>query len=99
RELASKGLVIPAASDEDRETVVKFADEKKYAFPIALDPGRKTHDAFDIVGIPNTYLFDRAGRLDDDAGIRSGNRRVAESHVESRRQTLASRSRFPSATL
>jgi putative nucleotidyltransferase with HDIG domain len=27
------------------------------------------------------------GRLDDDAGIRSGNRRVAESHVESRRQT------------
>jgi len=37
------------------------------------------------------------GRLDDDAGIRSGDRRVAESHVESRRRSWQVNREFHSA--
>jgi peroxiredoxin len=59
----SKGLVVLAVSDEKRETVEDFLAKQKYTFPVVLDPGRTVNTAFGIEGIPNSFLFDRQGRL------------------------------------
>ena len=63
RRFAAKGLVVLGVSDEKRETVEAFLARQNYSFPIALDPGRKVNTAFGIEGIPNSFLFDRQGKL------------------------------------
>ena len=63
RKLADKGLVVLAVSDEPRETVAPFIEKAGYTFPILLDPDRKVNDAFDVTGIPKTFIFDREGRI------------------------------------
>ena len=60
---AEKGLVVLAVSDEPRDTVAPFIEKQKYTFPVLLDPERKVHDAFDVTGIPKTFIFDRDGHL------------------------------------
>jgi peroxiredoxin len=65
--LASKGLVVLAVSDEKRETVEGFLAKQNYTFPVALDEGRKVNSAFGIQGIPNSFLFDREGKLVGEA--------------------------------
>ncbi|MBI5708614.1 MAG: TlpA family protein disulfide reductase [Armatimonadetes bacterium] len=63
RRFKDKGLVILAISDEEESKVRPFIEEKGYTFPILLDPGRKANTAFGIQGIPNSFVFDRFGRL------------------------------------
>jgi len=57
------GLVILAISDEEVAKVQPFIAEKKYTYPILLDPGRKVAEAFAVQGIPKTFVFDRKGKL------------------------------------
>ena len=61
--LSGKGLVILAISDEDDAKVRPFIAEQKYSYPILLDPGRLINTRFQIEGIPETLLYDRAGKL------------------------------------
>jgi peroxiredoxin len=61
--LSQKGLVVLAVSDEKRETVEDFLKKQNYTFPVLLDPDRKVNTAFGIEGIPNSFLFDRQGKL------------------------------------
>jgi peroxiredoxin len=63
RRFGEKGLIVLAVSDEKRETVEKFLKEQNYTFPVLLDPDRKVNTAFGIEGIPNSFLFDRQGKL------------------------------------
>ena len=63
RRFGEKGLIVLAVSDEKRETVEKFLQEQNYTFPVLLDPDRTVNKAFGIEGIPNSFLFDRQGRL------------------------------------
>ncbi len=58
-----RGLVVLAVSDEEPETVAGFMAKQSYTFPIALDPDKKAHSAFAVVGIPKSFIFDRKGRL------------------------------------
>jgi peroxiredoxin len=58
-----KGLIVLGVSDEERATVEKYIAEHKYPFPILLDPGRKVNTSFNIEGIPQTFIFDRSGKL------------------------------------
>jgi peroxiredoxin len=60
---SSKGLVVLAVSDEKRETVEEFLAKQNYTFPVLLDAGRTVNTAFGIEGIPNSFLFDRNGKL------------------------------------
>jgi len=60
---SSKGLVVLAVSDEKRETVEDFLKKQNYTFPVLLDSGRTVNTAFGIQGIPNSFLFDRQGKL------------------------------------
>jgi peroxiredoxin len=63
RRFESRGLVVIAVSDEERETVAGFLEKQHYTFPVLLDPDRKTNDAFGVEGIPKSFIFDAQGRL------------------------------------
>ena len=63
RRFEKRGLVVLAISDEPLDTVAPFIAKQGYTFPILLDPDRKVHGAFQVEGIPQSFLFDRAGRL------------------------------------
>lgn len=58
-----RGLVILAISDEDASKVKPFIEERKFSYPILLDPGRKVSETFRVEGIPKSFLYDRNGRL------------------------------------
>jgi len=63
RQFNDQGLVILAISDEDAATVKPFVAKQKVTYPILLDPGRKVHELFEVVGIPKTFIYDRDGNL------------------------------------
>lgn len=60
---AKPGLTILAISDEARERVAPFITSKRYTFPALLDPGGDIEKAFQVEGIPQSFLYNRAGRL------------------------------------
>ena len=57
------GLVILAISDEDIDKVKPFLATRDITYPILLDPGRKVNTLFHVYGIPNSFVFDRSGKL------------------------------------
>ena len=63
---ANEGLVILSISDEDPFTVNSFLQGKNYHPPVLIDPGDAVHKEFHITGIPQTFVFNRDGKL---AGI------------------------------
>jgi peroxiredoxin len=58
-----RGLVILAISDEETGKVQPFIAERKFSFPILLDPGRKVNELFRVEGIPKSFVYDRDGKL------------------------------------
>ncbi|HLK14801.1 MAG TPA: TlpA disulfide reductase family protein [Fimbriimonadaceae bacterium] len=62
-EFRKRGLVVLAISDEPAPTVDPFIAKQGYTFPILLDPGRSVNTAYHIQGIPNSFLYNRQGRL------------------------------------
>jgi len=60
---ATQGLVILAISDETREKVAPFIASRKYTFPILLDPGSGVNKLFSVQDIPESFLYDRNGKL------------------------------------
>ena len=60
---SARGLVILAVSDEDAKTVESYLAARPFTYPILLDPGRTVHTRFGIDGIPETFVYDRGGRL------------------------------------
>jgi peroxiredoxin len=63
RRFKDQDLVILAISDEDANTVKTFLAQREITYPILLDPGDKLKDLFDVQGIPQSYVFDRAGKM------------------------------------
>ncbi|MGP0098223.1 MAG: TlpA disulfide reductase family protein [Terriglobales bacterium] len=59
----SKGFVVLGISDEDAAKVEPFVNDRKVAFPILLDPGRKVNDMFVVEGIPKSFVYNREGKL------------------------------------
>jgi peroxiredoxin len=58
-----QGLVVLGISDEDASKVKSYIDQNHYGYPILLDPERKVHKAYNIEGIPRSFLYDREGKL------------------------------------
>ncbi|MDP2950243.1 MAG: TlpA disulfide reductase family protein [Chloroflexota bacterium] len=57
-----QGLEILAVNlQEDKESVLKFAQEFGMDFPIVMDRSGKVADKYRVVGIPSTFFIDRKG--------------------------------------
>jgi peroxiredoxin len=63
QQFKDQGFVVLAISDEDAGKVQPYIDQYHYSYPILLDPGRKVHEAFNIEGIPKSFVYDREGKL------------------------------------
>ena len=61
--LNQKGFTIFAISREPRETVAPFLRKQGYSFPALLDPDGKAAAAFLVEGLPESFLFNREGKL------------------------------------
>jgi cytochrome c biogenesis protein CcmG, thiol:disulfide interchange protein DsbE len=61
---ADQGLVIVAVNlDKSRELSDRFLSEVPTELTIAYDPDGKTATAYQVKGMPSSYLIDRAGRI------------------------------------
>lgn len=58
-----EGFVVLAISDEDVAKVQLYIERYHYTYAILLDPGRKVHEAYNIEGIPRSFVYDREGKL------------------------------------
>lgn len=59
----AKGFVVLGISDEKAVVVEPFIRERKFSFPVLLDPGRKVNEMFVVGGIPRSFVYDRQGKL------------------------------------
>jgi peroxiredoxin len=55
--------ILAISVDEDRAEAEKFARENNLAFPVLLDPGRKTVDTFHVESVPSVIVVDSAGQI------------------------------------
>jgi peroxiredoxin len=55
--------VLAVSVDEDRAEAEKFAKETGMTFPVLLDPGRHTIDAFHVDNVPSLIVVDPAGKI------------------------------------
>jgi peroxiredoxin len=62
----SQGLVVLSITDEDPFKVNSFLAPTGYHPPVLIDSGGAVHKMFHVEGIPETFVFDRDGKL---AGI------------------------------
>jgi len=60
---ATEGLVILSITDENPFTVNSLLQGKNYHPPVLIDSGGAVHKQFHITGIPQTFVFDRDGKL------------------------------------
>lgn len=60
---AARGLVVLSISAEEPSKVAPWIREHNITFPILLDPGRRANEAFRIEGIPQSFLFNREGKV------------------------------------
>ncbi|MDE3170442.1 MAG: TlpA family protein disulfide reductase, partial [Acidobacteriota bacterium] len=67
KKFRNQGFVVLAISDEQPDTVRSFLAKHKVSYPVLLDPGEVVHKRFNVDGIPKSYLYDRDGRLVDEA--------------------------------
>jgi peroxiredoxin len=63
QEFKDRGLLILAISDEDINKVQPFIAEHHTTYPILLDPGGKVHRLFEGEGFPQSFVYDRDGKL------------------------------------
>lgn len=65
REFGPRGLrVVGVSVDNGPEARVRrFAERERLTFALAHDPEGRVQDAFRVVGVPETYLVDGAGRV------------------------------------
>ena len=91
-----EGLVILAVNvDSDRNRALAFLEETTPRFAIAWDGGKQMAAAYDLGGMPSSFVFDRDGALRiSHVGFRDGDRDDIE---ESIRELLAVPSILPAA--
>ncbi len=60
---ANQGLVILSITDENPSKVDSFLQGKDYHPPVLIDSDRVVNNEFHVEGIPQTFVFDRDGKL------------------------------------
>jgi peroxiredoxin len=60
---AARGLVVLAITNETPETVAPFLAKTRYTFPVLFDDGSVVNKLFAVQGIPQSFVYDRRGRI------------------------------------
>ena len=63
RRFRDRGLVVLAITSEESPKVKMAVAQRKIGYPVLLDPGGKVRDLFRIEGFPESFVYDRQGRL------------------------------------
>jgi cytochrome c biogenesis protein CcmG/thiol:disulfide interchange protein DsbE len=65
QEFAPHGVQVLAVSVDagDRSRVQRFAEEEKLTFTVAHDPEARVEQAFQLTGVPETFVVGKDGRL------------------------------------
>lgn len=66
-QFGEQGLVILAISDETAEKVKPFVEQRNIGYPILLDTDRKLNNLFNVDSIPESFVYDREGKLVTEA--------------------------------
>ena len=61
----NKDFVMLAVSQDTKgaSAVAPYVEKNGYHFTILLDPENKVGDAYDVSGVPETFIIDRNGRI------------------------------------
>src|ERR1700674_785174 len=59
----SKGLVVLGISDEEAFDVGTYLLPSGFTYPILVDPSHKAWNQFHVEALPQSFVFDRAGKL------------------------------------
>lgn len=80
----NKGLKIIAINlDKSREESQPFLDTTQPEFTIAFDPEGKIAEAYQVMGMPSSYLIDRNGQLHHShIGFRDKDKAALEQQIE-----------------
>lgn len=82
RKYGDGGLTVVAVNvDRKRDDAQKFLMHTPGAFTIVYDPAGSVASAYDVKGMPTSYLVDRAGRI---VAVDSGFREDAKATLEAR---------------
>ena len=81
---AAKGLAVIAIDvDKDRGAAQAFIDRFAPPFTVAFDPDGRTAEAFQVKGMPSTYLIDGQGRIIySHVGFDAGRAKALEAAVD-----------------
>ena len=60
---ADQGLVVLSISDENIAKVAAYVLGHNLNYPILIDTDRKANEAFHVEGIPQSFVFNREGKL------------------------------------
>ncbi len=63
KELANDPIQFISITDEDPAKIKKFLDKRKLLGWIGIDTKRKSHSAYGVSGIPDTFIIDKSGKL------------------------------------
>ncbi len=55
--------LVAVSIDEDPEDVAAFQAKMELSFPILLDPSGRVYEAYQTMGVPESLLIDRDGRI------------------------------------
>ena len=64
RRYGSDGFAVVAVNlDKSRDLARRFLHELPPAFTVAYDPAGKVADAYQVVGMPSSFIIDRSGHI------------------------------------
>lgn len=76
--------VIAINLDQERSDAVEFIKETRPRFTIAFDPAGRTAEAYDVSGMPSSYLIDQSGNVvSSHIGFRSSEKGQIERRIRS----------------
>ncbi|MBK7947221.1 MAG: TlpA family protein disulfide reductase [Deltaproteobacteria bacterium] len=55
--------LVAVSIDEEPEKIAGFVERYGLTFPIVMDPGKKVAGAYQTMGVPESLLVDREGRI------------------------------------
>jgi thiol-disulfide isomerase/thioredoxin len=81
---SNKGLkIITINLDKKEKAVEKFLKRYPANFAVAYDPAGKTAEAYDVKGMPSSYLIDRSGKIIyTHIGFRASNKNILEAKIK-----------------